>query len=315
MKQDVLISVIMPTYNQASYIAAAIESVLSQSYSNIELIVVDNFSSDGTKDVVASFQDDRIQYLQFNNNGIIAASRNHAVKHASGEVLAFLDSDDIWFEKKLEVQVKHLLVESVICVGTNLVPIGDVMYFRNHLHFSKREEFRDYRYADIAMANPVATSSLIMFKKSFEEVQGFDESEEFRFIEDWELWLRVSINGVIRVLSEPLIQYRVAINIKRDIRDVSERALSIFEKHYKHGIVSLSLQRKALGNCYVRIGKSYLDIGDRKGIYYYMKGLLRSHVISLKIKALVGIVLLVLPESLRSGVVRLMYRVNSYLFN
>lgn len=315
MKQDVLISVIMPTYNQAPYIAAAIESVFSQSYSNIELIVVDNFSSDGTKDIVASFQDSRIQYLRFNNNGIIAASRNHAVKHASGEVLAFLDSDDIWIAKKLEIQIKHLFVEGVICVGTNLAPIGEVMYFKNHLHFSEKEKFRDYRYADIAVANPVVTSSLIVFKKDFEEVRGFDESQEFRFIEDWELWLRISVNGVIRVLSEPLVQYRVTINANRDIRDVSERTLSIFEKHYKQGIVDLNLQRKAVGNCYVRIGKSYLDIGDRKGIYYYVKGLLESGFISQKIKALVGIALLILPQSLRSLIVKVMYRVNSYLFN
>lgn len=103
-----LISVIMPTYNHAKFIGKAIESVLNQTYKNLELIIIDNYSEDDTEKIVASYKDDRIIYLKFRNNGIIAASRNHGIKHSNGVYIAFLDSDDLWDNNKLAMQLAFM---------------------------------------------------------------------------------------------------------------------------------------------------------------------------------------------------------------
>ena len=110
MSEQSLVSVVMPTYNHAQYIGEAITSVLNQDYQNLELIIVDNFSEDNTEAIVNGFNDQRIQYYQFANNGIIAASRNYGITKASGEFIAFLDSDDIWKEGKLKKQTDHRVI-------------------------------------------------------------------------------------------------------------------------------------------------------------------------------------------------------------
>ncbi|MBA7530747.1 UDP-Glc:alpha-D-GlcNAc-diphosphoundecaprenol beta-1,3-glucosyltransferase WfgD [subsurface metagenome] len=99
-----LISVVMPTYNHGRFIGDAINSVLNQTYRNLELIIIDNFSEDNTEKIVTSYKDDRIKYLKFKNNGVIASSRNYGIKHSRGEYIAFLDSDDVWLPEKLEKQ-------------------------------------------------------------------------------------------------------------------------------------------------------------------------------------------------------------------
>ena len=117
MTERPLVSVIMPTYNQAAFIGEAIQSVLAQTYSDLELIVIDNYSSDSTRDVVASLRDARVRYFQFANQGVIAAGGNFGVRQARGEVLAFLDSDDAWLPNKLEAQLPHLRAPNTCLVA------------------------------------------------------------------------------------------------------------------------------------------------------------------------------------------------------
>ena len=89
-----LVSIIMPTYNQANFIVDAIASVLNQSYENWELLVIDNSSTDGTGRFLATIQDARLRVLSIENEGVIARSRNLGIKNSRGELIAFLDSDD-----------------------------------------------------------------------------------------------------------------------------------------------------------------------------------------------------------------------------
>ena len=102
------ISIVIPTYNRADLIPIAIQSVLDQTYQNWELIIVDNFSDDDTKEVVESFADHRISMLQLPRTGSVAASRNFGVLHSKGEWIAFLDSDDWWFPEKLSMVFKAI---------------------------------------------------------------------------------------------------------------------------------------------------------------------------------------------------------------
>ena len=103
-----LISVVIPTYKHAHLIGRALKSVINQTYTNWEIIVVDNHSPDETDQVVQSFLDSRIRLLKIHNKGIIATSRNMGIREAKGEWIAFVDSDDWWVSNKLQECVAHI---------------------------------------------------------------------------------------------------------------------------------------------------------------------------------------------------------------
>ena len=104
-----LVSIIMPSYNTAQYIADSIASVRAQTYQDWELIIVDDCSTDHTDEIVASFLEDaRIRYLKNESNSGAAVSRNRALREAKGKWIAFLDSDDLWHPEKLEKQIAFM---------------------------------------------------------------------------------------------------------------------------------------------------------------------------------------------------------------
>lgn len=105
---DGLVSIIMPSWNTAKFIAETIQSVIDQTYQNWELLIVDDCSTDNTDEIVASFKDDRIKYFHNEKNSGAALTRNRAMREAQGEWIAFLDSDDLWMPKKLEKQIAFM---------------------------------------------------------------------------------------------------------------------------------------------------------------------------------------------------------------
>lgn len=105
---DGLVSIIMPSWNTGKYISESIQSVLAQTYTNWELIIVDDCSTDNTDEVIANFYDKRIRYLKNTQNSGAALTRNRALREAKGEWIAFLDSDDIWLPEKLEKQIEFM---------------------------------------------------------------------------------------------------------------------------------------------------------------------------------------------------------------
>ncbi|HOC97311.1 MAG TPA: glycosyltransferase family 2 protein, partial [Candidatus Pacearchaeota archaeon] len=115
------VSVIIPTYNGSNTILRAVHSVLNHTYSNFELIVVDDCSKDNTFEVVKSIEDERVKVLRHRNNKGGSAARNTGIKEAKGEYIAFLDDDDEWLSEKVEKQVKYLrskdssLYKGVVC--------------------------------------------------------------------------------------------------------------------------------------------------------------------------------------------------------
>jgi glycosyltransferase involved in cell wall biosynthesis len=228
-----LVSVIIPTYNHGRFLQAAIDSALAQTYEAVEVIVVDDFSTDNTEQIVAGYQSPRVIYIKSANKGIVATSRNVGLRAAAGEYIAFLDADDIWEPNKIERQLPHLTDETIAAVASDLRYIGARRYSR-----SRRGRgaggFREYRNLEIVRGNPVATSSVLLRRQDLAAVGGFDETPEFRFIEDWELWLRLSVDKRIRVLSDPLVIYRIAGQERPKIPILRNR-LKIIEKHVKLG--------------------------------------------------------------------------------
>ena len=107
-KDRPLISIVIPTFNHANYLKKALNSVINQTYRNWEIIIVDNHSTDNTNSVISNFKKDKITVLKVNNDGVIAKSRNKGIEIAKGKWIAFLDSDDWWSPRKLEIIEPYL---------------------------------------------------------------------------------------------------------------------------------------------------------------------------------------------------------------
>lgn len=301
-----LVSIIMPTYNQADFIGDAIFSALSQNYKNFELIIVDNFSTDETERVVLEFNDPRVRYFKFNNCGVIAAGRNFGVKQSIGEVLAFLDSDDIWEPTMLSAQMAALQDDACL-VSSCFKPIGNVTRCRNHLDHIPENTLRRFSFSDLIQSNSIMTSSVVILKKTFVDAGGFDESSDFRFIEDWELWLRIAKHKDFIINGQRLLNYRISAKKDRDLRDVKLRTLLIMQKNFESGFVDSKFFRTLKANCYVDIGKAFLDMNDRSGIRYYLGSLLYSTGFKNRVRAILGLGLFLIPFKLRVKLVDSLY--------
>ena len=188
MSEKPFVSVVIPTFNHAPLLKRALDSVVAQTYSDWEAIVINNFSTDETIDVVNSFKDDRIKLVNFKNNGIIAASRNQGIQLAQGKFVAFLDSDDNWYPKKLERCIDHVML------GATLVCHGE-MWINSDL------STRAVMYGPVSRAdyqsllfrgNCISTSTTFIETELLRSVNGFDESTEIVTAEDYDLWIRLA---------------------------------------------------------------------------------------------------------------------------
>ena len=303
-----LVSVIMPTYNHGKFVGRATESVLNQTYQNFELIIIDNFSEDDTEKIVVSYKDDRIIYLRFRNNGIIAASRNHGIRHSHGGYIAFLDSDDLWHKEKLEKQLPHFRIPKIIGVASNALPESETPYYRNINLARSKFGYVDYKYRDILNRNRIFTSSLIIRRDTLDRAGQFDEDKSFSFIEDWELWLRMARYGSFRVLESSLLTYHFSCKRGYQSSVISKNCLLIIEKQMNLGYVRYDdiIEPKAL--IYLDIARNLLEFDQPQSRKYYMQALKTTSNILSKIKACAGIMLVFIPSHLRKIILLILYK-------
>ena len=306
-----LVSIIMPTYNHAKFIGGAIESVLNQTYKNFELIIIDNYSEDNTEKIVANYKNNKIKYLKFRNHGIIAASRNYGIKNSNGEYLAFLDSDDEWLPQKLELQLIHFRDNNIACVSSDIIFESNVYYSNPNLGKSKKG-YKDYCYYDVLLNNPIATSSVVIKKTDFLSAGGFDENPDFKFIEDWELWLRLSQKGKFRVLDKQLMIYRICQN-ERDRIDVVKKKLEVINKHYKLGYVNLHDVKEAKASIYFYLACLLLISEGRLSKEYFFMALKITDTIKTKIKSIFGLLFSIQALTIRKTIFFLLRKLNRTL--
>jgi glycosyltransferase involved in cell wall biosynthesis len=305
-----LISVIVPTFNRAKLLEETVNAILSQTVQDFELIVVDNLSDDGTEEFVKKIKDDRVRYFRNPNNGIIAVNRNFGIRQAKGKYIAFCDDDDLWLPTKLGKQLAHFPEGGISFVSTDFIPMGEPGFFRKVFKASPGTLFRDFLYEEILLVNPVISSSVVARKDFLLEVGGFDENPDFKCIEDWELWLRLSRKGRGRILAEPLVRYRISQKAERDTRQIRMNELKILEKHRRLGYIESSAFQKARGNRYISIGKAFLDKNDREGVSFFRRGLTQSQGGYQKLKAIAGLLLFYLPLSWRARLLNRAYSKN-----
>lgn len=251
MKKDnsiPLVSVIMPTYNQAQFISEAVDSVLNQTYKNLEFIIIDNYSNDETEKIVSSYSanDLRIRYTKFSNNGVIAASRNLGIKMARGEFLAFIDSDDLWLPQKLEKQVSFLKNnKDVFLLYSRCSVLKDGIFM--WMTPRKRDLGSGNIFIPLFLSNNFISCSSVMLRNELEENNFlFDTDKKLIAIEDYDLWLRIAKIKHIGYLDESLMIYRLHQgNISYGIKPYLLRYLRVANKHC-HDVGKLLLIGKYL---------------------------------------------------------------------
>jgi glycosyltransferase involved in cell wall biosynthesis len=198
-----LVSVIIPTYNQAQYLVEAVESVLAQTYKNIEIIVVDDGSTDGTEEVLSPYMD-RIRYFYQENRGC-AAARNVGIRHARGKYLSFLDHDDIFLPEKIELQVRFL--EENYEYG--FVHSNFYIFNENDQEVRIRHQVpppSGYVFPRLFMGSFIGCLTMFMRKKCIEKSGGFDEQRQT--CSDCDLWLRVARHFKGAYIHKVLAVYR-----------------------------------------------------------------------------------------------------------
>ena len=215
------VSVIIPVYNAEKYIAATIQSVLSQTYENFEILIIDDGSPDNSVEVCKQFKDSRIKIIRQANRGL-AGARNTGIRHAQGDYFAFLDADDIWLPNKLEKHVHHLnnspTVGISFCYSAFINERGNSTGL-----YQKPRKLYDITPSYVLCRNPVGNGSTAVIRREvFRDIKFQDNlhgdvedcyfDEHLRRAEDIECWLRISIQTHWRHegIPEALTLYRVS---------------------------------------------------------------------------------------------------------
>ena len=191
------ISVIIPTYNRAHILPRALDSVLAQTQLPIEIIVVNDGSTDGTKSVLSNYPG--LKIIDQQHSGVSAA-RNIGLEHTNGEWIAFLDSDDEWLPEKLEQQW------AAICNDDKLICHTEEIWVRNGKRVNpmkKHQKYGEYIYEKCLPLCVISPSSVMIHQSVFNDIGVFDESLEV--CEDYDLWLRICSKYSTLFISEPLI--------------------------------------------------------------------------------------------------------------
>ena len=295
-----LVSIIMPTYNCGHLIPRAINSVISQSFKNWELIIIDNCSNDNTQETIKNFNDQRITSFKINNNGIIAASRNKGIEVAKGEWIAFLDADDWWTKDKLEVCFSK--------IGKNVDFIHHAFeyVFKSKSFFRKKiikgREFKkpilnDLLIGSITKGSQISNSSVIVRKNILLKIGYLNENKILVGADDYDTWLRIAqITDQFLYINKKLGYYLFHDSNTQKKRDMSipqrlavKDFLHLFNKKQK---LNLEIKLRYISGRY-----NYLNNNNEKAKNDFMF-VIRNGVIDLKLRSLVMIILIIIKTKL-----------------
>lgn len=184
-------SVVIPTFNHAHFLERALQSVVNQTFTGWEIIIIDNHSQDNTDLIVEKFKDPRIKFFKINNNGIIAASRNKGINEANGEWIAFLDSDDYWDPRKLQNCLK-VISDEVDFIYHDLKVVGqkENLFSWNSI---KTRQTKEKPLIDMLLnGNLIGNSSVVVRRVLIEKAGLLDEDPQMIGAEDFNAWLKIA---------------------------------------------------------------------------------------------------------------------------
>ena len=297
--KNLLVSIIIPTYNGSESILKAINSVLNQTYSKIEVIVVDDYSGDDTVRLVSKIKDERVKLLKHDENKGGSAARNTGTKASKGQYIAFLDDDDEWLPGKLENQIKHLeekdssLWKAVLC-GHNIISKD---HSRQVILKKEGNLTLDILLMQLSLA---AGTTLIIRRDVIDEIGLFDES--YVRHQDLEFLLRYLREFKIAVVGEPLVNiYRYGSHVSGDSLILIKKK---FLKDFNKDIMKFGRKtsRKIFARHWLQVSKQYSLEGDvSKTIKYLFKSLSYAVLFSKRYKIMILENYIALPYHLLKG--------------
>ena len=254
------VSVIIPTYNSAAYLVEAIDSVLAQTYSDVEILVVDDGSTDDTPKVIKKYGD-RVRYLRQANSGV-AVARNRGISESLGRYVAFLDADDTWLPVKLERQLEglagrldaRLCYSAFLSVTSDLQPIG-----------VRRSDRVGRALEDLLLRGNVVGSicTVIAERSLFQLAGGFDP--ELSQCADWDMWVRLAAHTEFVYIDEPLVTYRQHdSNMSRNAPLLERDSLRVLEKGFAMSELPAELRacrRPAFARNYMVLAGTHFHAG------------------------------------------------------
>ena len=256
------VSVIIPSYNHAHFIQHALQSLLDQTYTKWEAIIIDNHSSDNTDEVVCKFKDPRIKLRKIFNNGVIAASRNMGIREAKGELIAFLDSDDWWDRRKLE-RVLDEINNGADVVYHDLYIVRSLnQIFFNERIYSTKSNYPMFKSL-LCNAMSIPNSSVIVRKELLIKIGGISENKNLIAVEDYDTWIRLS------QLTEKFVRIPEALgyywsgggNISIASPDQCNRIEFLYDQYMNE--LNLAQKKRARGFLAYRIARIAMSYGDR----------------------------------------------------
>ena len=267
-----LVSVILPVYNVEKFVAQAIDSVLAQRFEDFELVIVNDKSPDGSREICASYTDPRVRIIDHRENRGLAGARNTGIRQAKGEYLAFLDSDDFWHADKLKAHVEHL--DANPQVGISFSRSAFVSEDGEPLGIKQMPMLTGITTKTLMCRNPIGNGSAPVIRKQvlddigwednlYGEIETFYFDDNFRQSEDIECWIRIKIttNWKIEGLTESLTYYRLnsaslSANTEKQLASweaVIEKTASYAPQAVKeHGQMARSYQYRYLARQSIR---------------------------------------------------------------
>ena len=223
-------SVVLITYNRQALLRETVESILNQTFSNFELIVVDNVSEDGTESYVKSLDDPRVRYIRHSNGGVIAINRNAGISAARGEYIAFCDDDDLWLPGKLQRQLEAMKErpDAGLCFTDGIAFKNDEVVVPS-LITGKKRLFLPTFYG-LLLENYIPCCSVMARRAVFAKAGMMDESPEINAVHDWEMWLRIAYGFPLIFVDEPLVKYRLHQNITSSPSRTALHNISVIRK-------------------------------------------------------------------------------------
>ncbi len=252
-----LISIVVPTYERSKYLRGAIETAVEQTYENIEVIVVDDGSTEEYAEAIVSEFSENVDYIRHDENQGLSAARNTGVRESKGEYIAFLDDDDRWHKSKLDRQLSALSTNQeaglVTCLVAAITPQGEVV------HCERTAPSGDCSKA-ILVSNYIGTPSRVLVRRDvFDEVGGFDESLPTK--QDWDFYIRLCQNWHVVAVKDHLCLRTIHESMSNSPEDLKRDKKMILQKH-RELIQREGLWSKACADVNAEIGRAYLACGE-----------------------------------------------------
>lgn len=281
------VSVIIPTYNRANYICEAIDSVLNQTFQDFEIIVVDDGSTDNTREVLEQYNK-RIKYF-YKTNGGEASARNLGVERSNGEYIAFLDSDDLWLPDKLKKQMT--VFEKNSDIGLVYAQVYSIDK-NGHLTGQIKPAKPARNLNDLLDGHRISMMTVVVKKTDLLKAGLFDK--EIKVAVDTDMWIRLARNIKIDFIEEPLAKYRWhSNNISNSIEEMYLGHIKIFKKILTDNSLQIPKRIKKL-----KLAREYYLLAKEQSRSNKHKECLYSIINSIKVSLFVGMNFINLKDSM-----------------